>query len=123
VGTVQFTGKRHKAIPDSSEIDYEYWHRHLYATRFSGDRKVLDMACGEGYGSYLLSLNAQTVIGVDISQETINRAASRYIRDNLNSKSAHGKPPNGGISYSTLLFLSRPLNISATTNNRHLWSK
>jgi SAM-dependent methyltransferase len=86
VGALEFTGERYIPTLDSPEISYEHWHRYLYASGFSEGRTVLDLACGEGYGSNLLSLNAQTVIGVDISQETINHAASKYIRDNLEFK-------------------------------------
>ena len=80
---MQVTGERNTPIPDSPETRYERWHRYLYATQFSVDKSVLDLACGEGDGSYVLALNAQGVIGVDIRQETIDRATSRHIRDNL----------------------------------------
>jgi len=38
-------------------------------------KRVLDMACGEGYGTYLLKqAGAESVLGVDVSAETIERA-------------------------------------------------
>ena len=88
MGTLQCTREGDSYIPISEAlvISYEHWHRYLYATLFSEDRRVLNIACGEGYGSYLLSLNAQMVIGVDISPEAINLAARNYVRDNLEFK-------------------------------------
>ncbi|MBL7747081.1 MAG: class I SAM-dependent methyltransferase, partial [Chitinophagaceae bacterium] len=42
-----------------------------------------DIACGEGYGSYLLAAKAASVTGMDIDNTTINKAAQKYPKDNL----------------------------------------
>jgi 2-polyprenyl-3-methyl-5-hydroxy-6-metoxy-1,4-benzoquinol methylase len=48
-------------------------------------KKVLDIACGEGYGSYLLSKwGAKEVVGIDISQEAIEKANKYFKLDNIN---------------------------------------
>ena len=39
---------------------------------------MLDVACGEGYGSAFLAANALSVIGADISAEAIQHATARY---------------------------------------------
>ena len=44
---------------------------------------VLDIASGEGYGSALMADAAERVIGVDISQATVEYASQRYYRQNL----------------------------------------
>jgi DNA repair exonuclease SbcCD ATPase subunit len=44
---------------------------------------VLDAACGEGYGSFLLSQTAKEVVGVDIAAKAIAHARSRYVAPNL----------------------------------------
>jgi ubiquinone/menaquinone biosynthesis C-methylase UbiE len=36
-------------------IGYERLHRYVYATQFVRNKKVLDLACGEGYGTYSLA--------------------------------------------------------------------
>lgn len=41
------------------------------------------MACGEGYGSRLLSVNARAVTGVDIDAATIQLANEKYKAPNL----------------------------------------
>jgi len=80
---MDFTGERYVPNLDSPEISYEHWHRYLYATQFAEGKVVLDIACGEGYGSDLLAKNAKKVTGVDISEETISHAKKTYKKDNL----------------------------------------
>ena len=45
--------------------------------------KVLDIACGVGYGSFLMAKDANEVIGVDISEEAIEAANIKYKHPNL----------------------------------------
>jgi len=44
---------------------------------------VLDVASGEGYGSFFLSKYASKVVGVDIDSDTVARASAKYRKDNL----------------------------------------
>ncbi|MGA9422926.1 MAG: class I SAM-dependent methyltransferase [Rhodanobacteraceae bacterium] len=72
-----FTGERF--TPECErEIWYEHWHRYAFARRFASGKRVLDAACGEGYGSALLAEVAAEVVGVDISGETVAHARTRY---------------------------------------------
>src|SRR3954464_12319381 len=72
-----FTGERF--IPGTpGEIWIEHWHRYHFATRWSAGRRVLDIACGEGYGSALLARNSQHVTGVDVSPEAVEHARQAY---------------------------------------------
>ena len=49
-----FTGERF--IPGTrGEIWMEHWHRYHFASRWVEGKRVLDIACGEGYGSALLA--------------------------------------------------------------------
>ncbi len=80
--TLQFTGERF--TPECvREIAYEHWHRYAWALSFVKDCKVLDVACGEGYGSHLLASVARFVHGVDVDAQTVGHAKSRYHRPNL----------------------------------------
>src|SRR2546421_11896747 len=73
----EFTGERF--LPScSGEIAYEHWHRYFFARRFVAGRRVLDAACGEGYGSALLSEGASDVVGVDIDAATVAHARANY---------------------------------------------
>ena len=72
-----FTGERF--TPECvREIWYEHWHRYAFARRLAAGRRVLDAACGEGYGSAMLSAVAADVVGVDVDAATVEHARSRY---------------------------------------------
>jgi ubiquinone/menaquinone biosynthesis C-methylase UbiE len=75
--TLQFTGERF--IPGTrGEIWIEHWHRYHFAAAFVAGRRVLDVACGEGYGSALLARKAVHVTGVDVSKAAVDHAAATY---------------------------------------------
>jgi len=77
-----FTGERF--TPECvREIWYEHWHRYVFARRLAQGRRVLDAACGEGYGSAMLADGAVEVVGVDIDAPSIAHARERYVRKNL----------------------------------------
>jgi len=72
-----FTGERF--TPECvREIWYEHWHRYAFARPLAAGKRVLDVACGEGYGSALLSDVAAEVVGLDIDPDSIAHASSRY---------------------------------------------
>jgi SAM-dependent methyltransferase len=74
---LEFTGERF--VPGvAGEIAHEHWHRYALARRFAAGKRVLDAACGEGYGSALLAGVAADVVGVDIAEETIAHARAAY---------------------------------------------
>ena len=76
-GHLEFTGERF--TPECvREIWYEHWHRYAFAMPLCRGKRVLDAACGEGYGSNLLAGVASEVIGVDVSDAAIAHAHSRY---------------------------------------------
>src|SRR5215208_6880385 len=80
---MEITGERYSPQIPVPEISYEHWHRYLYASQFVAGKSVLDLACGEGYGSNLFAQTAARVVGVDVSQEAIHHASSVYMRPNL----------------------------------------
>lgn len=76
-GELPFTGERF--VPGAhGEIWVEHWHRYHFASRWVAGKRVLDVACGEGYGSALLARTAGSVIGADISAEAIQHAKGAY---------------------------------------------
>jgi ubiquinone/menaquinone biosynthesis C-methylase UbiE len=73
-----FTGERF--LPnEAGEMWAEHWHRYHAIQHLVADKRVLDVACGEGYGSALLSRTAAEVSGVDISNEAIAHATAEYL--------------------------------------------
>ena len=77
------TGERYLPWLEEASIGYEHVHRYAYATQFVQNKRVLDLACGEGYGSYLLAKTAKSVVGIDIDNNTIKHARNKYIKQNL----------------------------------------
>jgi 2-polyprenyl-3-methyl-5-hydroxy-6-metoxy-1,4-benzoquinol methylase len=75
-----------RTLPDVPEENYWY-RRHLVvyewiAARVAGLR-VVDLACGEGYGSAVLARSAATVVGVDANPDAFEHARLRYRAPNL----------------------------------------
>ncbi|HQW82670.1 MAG: methyltransferase domain-containing protein [Rhodanobacteraceae bacterium] len=79
-----FTGERF--TPECvREIWYEHVHRYALARPIAAGKRVLDIACGEGYGSAMIAPVARTVTGIDIGTDAIAHARSRYrLLPNLN---------------------------------------
>lgn len=65
------------------EIEAEHVHRYLFAAGLCAGKDVLDIACGEGYGSAMLARVAASVAGVDIDEPTIEKAREAYPAENL----------------------------------------
>lgn len=79
---MEFTGERY--VPEvHGNIELEHLHRYLLASQFCAEKNVLDIACGEGYGSSLLANYAFSVVGIDISENAINHARTKYDKKNL----------------------------------------
>ena len=75
--SLTFTGERF--LPQcAGEIVYEHWHRYVLASTLAPGRRVLDVACGEGYGAALLARKASFVLGVDLAREAVDQARERY---------------------------------------------
>jgi len=84
VAPLALTGER--TLPDVPAENYWY-RRHLavyewLAPRVAGLR-VVDLACGEGYGSAVLARHAASVVGVDANPEAFEHARARYTSDRV----------------------------------------
>ncbi|OKP87115.1 glycosyl transferase family 2 [Paenibacillus sp. P3E] len=80
---MDFTGERFIPGETEKELEIEHVQRYELLQEFVKGKHVLDAACGEGYGSLLLSRNAASVQGLDISAESILNAQTKYGRGNL----------------------------------------
>jgi 2-polyprenyl-3-methyl-5-hydroxy-6-metoxy-1,4-benzoquinol methylase len=84
VPPLELTGER--TLPDVPDENY-WFQRHLIVYRWIAERvaglDVVDMACGEGYGTDELAGRARSVVGVDANPEAHEHARLRYVRDNL----------------------------------------
>jgi SAM-dependent methyltransferase len=84
VPPLELTGER--TLPDLPEENYWY-RRHLVVYEWIAERvagkRVVDMACGEGYGSAVLARRAAHVTGVDANPEAHAHAKAKYESENV----------------------------------------
>jgi ubiquinone/menaquinone biosynthesis C-methylase UbiE len=76
---LDLTGER--MLPDRSDPQ-NYWEhvlRYRFAARHAPGRRVLDIACGEGYGTRgLKEAGAASAVGIDRSDQTARHARAKY---------------------------------------------
>jgi SAM-dependent methyltransferase len=81
VPPLELTGER--TLPDVPAENY-WFRRHLAVYEWAAERcaglRVIDMACGEGYGSAVLARRARQVTGVDANPEALEHARLKYNR-------------------------------------------
>jgi SAM-dependent methyltransferase len=113
VPPLELTGER--TLPDVPEENY-WFRRHLavyqwIAARVSGLR-VIDMACGEGYGADVLARCAAEVVGVDANPEAHEHARLRYRRPNLRFErdlvETYAEPADAVVFLQTIEHLQDP---------------
>jgi len=79
VPPLHLTGER--TLPDVPEENY-WFRRHLVVYEWIAERvhgrRVVDLACGEGYGADVLSRTAAGVVGVDANPEAFAHARAKY---------------------------------------------
>lgn len=74
-----YTGER--MVPEDADRNtfWEHIYRYRFALPYVHGKRVLDIACGEGYGAAALQqAGAASVTGVDISLEACEHASKRY---------------------------------------------
>jgi O-antigen biosynthesis protein len=65
-------------------ISLDHYARYVLAGEFAPGKRVLDVACGFGYGSrYLRAAGATNVLGVDVAEEAIRVAREQYATDGV----------------------------------------
>lgn len=82
---MRYTGER--AVPWNNNtglhVMYPHIMRYAWATQFAWGESVVDLGCGTGYGSFILSMVADSVLGVDASNEAIIYADATFVAPNL----------------------------------------
>ena len=70
--SLEFTGEFLVPGQSPAHLEQDHLERYRFARGFADGRRVLDIACGAGYGSQMLAeAGAETVTGVDLNQDII----------------------------------------------------
>jgi SAM-dependent methyltransferase len=80
---LEFTGERIVPGQVNADLFHEHMARYAFACRLARQKRVLDAACGAGYGSAALATHASFVAAFDLSPEAVLAARQAYSRPNL----------------------------------------
>lgn len=83
LGKTEFTGERFIPGIEDQKLTVEHMQRYKSIIKLVKEKKVIDIACGEGYGTAMLAETASEIMGIDIDADTIGRAQEKYNRENL----------------------------------------
>lgn len=76
---MDFTGERFVPGFCDELLEAEHRERYVFAADYVKGKKVLDIACGSGYGSRILAdRGADEVTGVDLSAEAVSHAKDKF---------------------------------------------
>ena len=74
---LEWTGERYIPGEGGEALALEHQHRYAFAADFCLGQRVLDLGCGEGYGSRLLrGREPEFVVSVDISRAAVDNAVA-----------------------------------------------
>jgi len=78
---MEFTGERvipWGMPPNKAHVFAEHIARYAWASEYVAKKRVVDLGCGCGYGTYMLSWLALRTVGVDADIATISFAATFF---------------------------------------------
>ena len=81
--TIANTGERIILEKETPLMIARHFSAYRFAAEYVRNKIVLDIGCGEGYGSYHLADSAREVLGIDYDKTAIEYAENRYQRKNL----------------------------------------
>jgi len=83
MGDIADTGERILLEKETPLMIARHFCAYKFAKDYAAGKTVLDIGCGEGYGSLYLSGFAQEVVGIDYDQGVIEYAKAKYQKNNL----------------------------------------
>jgi len=118
VPPLELTGER--TLPDVPQENY-WFQRHLVVYEWIrarvGGLSVVDMACGEGYGSDVLARTAAQVVGVEANREAFEHARAKYARSGVRFErtliDAYSGPCDAVVFLQTIEHITNPDEVLA----------
>jgi len=80
---IEWTGERCVPWADDIQVIYEHYQRYLFVAPLASGRRVLDLASGEGYGTAILASEAQSILGIDIDEDSVLHSIETYQFPNI----------------------------------------
>jgi GT2 family glycosyltransferase/ubiquinone/menaquinone biosynthesis C-methylase UbiE/glycosyltransferase involved in cell wall biosynthesis len=80
---IEWTGERCVPWSDDLQVIYEHYQRYLFVAPLAHGQRVLELASGEGYGTAILASEAQSVLGIDIDEDSVLHATETYLSSNI----------------------------------------
>lgn len=83
IANIGHTGERIIPSEFKSKVDYLIYLRHLFAYEhatevFSKDDIILEIGCGEGYGTSVISKKVKMIVSLDVDITTVKKAKEKY---------------------------------------------
>ena len=75
--------ERFEPTEEGGRIAYEHLHRYAICREQVAGQRVLDVACGAGYGTNILAQVAAEATGLDIDAAAVRKAKRKYRRSNI----------------------------------------
>src|SRR2546429_7682511 len=118
VPPLELTGER--TLPDVPAENY-WFRRHLAVYEWIAERcagmDVVDMACGEGYGTDVLARRAARVTGVDANPQAFEHARLKYTRPGVRFVrelvEKHSEPCDALVFLQTIEHVQEPERVLA----------
>ena len=80
---IDWTGERCVPWAPDVQVVYEHLHRYFWAAEMVSGRRVLDLGSGEGFGSAILEEQAESVVGIDADERTVEHSRLNYAAPGL----------------------------------------
>lgn len=81
--SIENTGERILLDKESALMIARHMRAYRFAKEYIYSRRILDIGCGEGYGTHYLAEFAKDIMGIDYDLAVIDYAKSKYQRINL----------------------------------------
>jgi len=124
---MDYTGERAMPWnPATGAVMDHHAMRYAWALQFCHDKAVADLGCGAGYGSFMMSWVARSVVGVDVSVLAVAYARGHFQAPNLRYRTGDitTETPEAGmhVAFEVLEHLDDPLQLAESIEGMLLWS-